>query len=508
MKKLKQILSVLAALVLVVGMTFSSVFAADNDGSITIDPANEGQTYTIYRILDLESYNVENEAFAYKVNDAWKGFFSGNGKGLDYVNISDNGYVSWKENADEQKFAKDALTFAKENKIAPSGSKTTPEDSDSVVFENLVLGYYLVDTTTGSLLGLTTTSPHATVSDKNGIPSVDKKVAEDSANDELGKSNDAAIGDTVNFETTIDAQPGAKNYVLHDTMTSGLTFNQNSVVVKDGNKTLVAGTDYVLSVPGAKDGCTFEISFNESYLSSIEEATVITVTYTATVNQNAVIAGVGNKNTTKLTYGENSETEESKTTTYVWKFDIFKYTSKTDDENRNIIINLAGAEFEIYEVTNEVIDGVATETKTKLSFVVSNGVYKVAATDGTTNIVTSDSEGKIYIEGLDEGTYEVVETKAPDGYNKLKDPFRVVISSNSKDRDAVTLTSTIQVVNDEENLSVEWDASNNQVKVLNTTGGELPTTGGMGTTYLYLAGGLLVIGSAVLMIVRKRMSAE
>lgn len=515
MKKLKQILSVLAALVLVVGMTFSNIIAAGN-GTITITNAVEGQDYKAYKLLDL-SYSApatENDEgkYAYTIAEGWKDFFNEGGAGHDYVTIN-NGYVTWKEDKksedDMKAFSKVALTYASTNGITVTATAVpdtiTTEDGEKniAVFSGLDLGYYLVTTTTGTVLSLTSTDTAAKVEDKNTPPTVDKTVEEDSTK-KFGDKNDADLGQVVNFKTEIVAKPGAKNYVLHDTMTHMTLLpirHENNNAGNLGNITVMVGetavspSDYDISYNpsyltenSTDDNCTFEISFKQSFLDSIENETVITVRYSATVDADAVIGGEGNPNETHLEYGEknNLKTDPDTTKTFVWDIDIFKH----DKENNA----LKGAEFQIADKDGNV-----------LTFVeVSDGNYRKATTeDNVTDTLVSDANGKIHVDGLDEGTYTVTETKAPDGYNKLSRSFTITITSETDAADATKLVHSV----DGSGLT-EIKTEEGLVKVLNTTGSKLPETGGMGTTYLYLAGGLLVLGSAVQMIVRKRMSAE
>ena len=149
------------------------------------------------------------------------------------MTIDANGYVTWKNNADVAEFAKKALEEVKATSIVAEGNATVATGSNTVTFDNLDLGYYLVESSVGALCGLTTTNNEVTIAEKNGVPSVEKKVSSEQ-NGTYGQSNSANIGDKVYFQTTITAQPGAQNYVLHDTMDAGLTFTDGSVIVKKG----------------------------------------------------------------------------------------------------------------------------------------------------------------------------------------------------------------------------------------------------------------------------------
>lgn len=239
MKHTTRILAMLLALVLCLGLSVTAFAAEGTTGSITINSAVDGQTYTIYRILELESYNATEgqEAYSYKAaSDAWSTFINSDAIKNHYVKVDDQGYVTWVTGAEPADFAKLALAYAQNpaNNITPAANETTTATGTTVTFNALPLGYYLVDSTVGTLCALHTTKPSMTVNDKHETPAIDKLVKENSTGN-FGKVNDADIGDTVDFQVTIDAKTGAQNYVFHDTMSAGLTFNKNSVVVKKGH---------------------------------------------------------------------------------------------------------------------------------------------------------------------------------------------------------------------------------------------------------------------------------
>lgn len=467
MKKMKKLASLMLALVMVLSMAMT-VTAANgtntSDGKITINNAVKDQTYTIYQILKLESYDTDKKAYSYKATDDWSDFINSDEIKDIYVIVDDNGYVTWKTGASAAEFAAKAKEYAKNC----DDQGTVKAESGTVEFTGLNLGYYLVDSTLGSVCSLDTTNPTVTIKEKNGEPTVDKNVKE---GESWGKKNDASVGDTVYFETTINVVDGnPKNYVLHDKMSAGLTFD-GSVEVKVNGTKITEG--YTLITEGITDGCTFEIKFTDGTLKPND---VVTVTYSAVLNENAVIYDSANTNDTKLVYGENGTTEWVQTKTYTYKFDLVK----TDTSNKV----LTGAEFKLYD---------AEEGGNEIALVdKGNGVYRVATSDeksvsGFESAVIK--AGQVTIEGLDSGTYWLEETKAPDGYNKLSGRKEVKIEDKNLD---ATVESDI------------WTAGG--VKVENKTGTELPSTGGMGTTIFYVLGSILVIGAAVLLITRKRMS--
>lgn len=258
MKYIKRTLALLLAVVLVLALSISA-FAVDTNGSIKVDNAVVNKTYTLYRIFDLDSHNTDYSAINYKVSAKWANFFVTGAAGLNYVTIDDMGYVTWKDGANAADFAAAAIAYAKANGIANDGQQKAT--GSIVEFTNLPLGYYLVQSDLGALCSLDTTMPNVTIKEKNGEPTVDKEVEE---NGVYGKTNDANIGDTVNFKTTITVTDGSPvAYILHDKMSAGLTFDPNSVTVKVNGKNFAAA-NYDLVTSGLTDGCTFELRFHDA----------------------------------------------------------------------------------------------------------------------------------------------------------------------------------------------------------------------------------------------------
>ena len=207
MKQTRNLFAILLTLTLVLALA-ATAFAAGETGSITIQDAEIGQTYTIYRILDLESYNATKGAYSYKAAAPWETFINSSAvKGV-YVNVNAQGYVTWVDGADAAAFAKLAQQYARDNSLANQGSVTA--DKTTVSFTGLELGYYLVDTTLGTLCALDTTNPDVIMEEKNEVP-VNVKTVEEDSTGSYGTENDADIGQTVNFKSTITARAGAEN---------------------------------------------------------------------------------------------------------------------------------------------------------------------------------------------------------------------------------------------------------------------------------------------------------
>ena len=504
MKLIKKIAAIMLSVMMVLGM--ASMVSADetesgtstaNTGTITINNAIPGQTYKIYKILELESFSGKSSTgtntgnYAYKVADRWNGFIT-TGEGNDYLEIKD-GYVNWKGETDEAriaKFAKKALAYANtQNPIIKSDDSQVASaaaegaTTSTVTFSGLSLGYYLVDSSVGALCSLDTTAKDVSIQEKNGVPSVEKKVQEDSTS-AWGDSNTADVGQTVNFQTTITAQPGAQNYVLHDKMDERLTFTDGSVAVKfksgETENNLTENTEYTLTTSGLSDGCAFEIAFIQNFCDTLKANDQIIVTYSATLADDAA-PKKEYKNETWLKYGDNKETTHDTTTTKTFELPVFKYTKDGTNEKA-----LAGAIFTLSKNTDgtDQINLVMTSEENALE-----GTYRVAKSGetGTVTTVTTPDSGKFTIKGLDADTYYLTETQQPAGYNKLSAPITVVI-----DKDGAIKVDGAQTATAE-------------VKVLNNTGTILPTTGGNGTSLIYFLGAILALGSGVVLITKQRM---
>ena len=486
-KTFKKLMAALLAVALLCAMAVPA-FAADAPGSITISNAVAGETYNAYKMFDVLGQNGEGSdtTYTYKVDSKWRAFFSESGAGHQYIQLDklDQPIPTEGLTAEQkQAFAKAAVAYATDpsNRIIAAGTETASGTNGtiaSVTISNLPLGYYVVDTSLGSLCSLDTVGgANVAITEKNGVPTIKKKVKTAGTND-YSSSNTAAVGDTVSYKVTINAKKGAAGYVLTDTLSKGLTFDQNSIQITDSkNKTLVKDSDYTVTTTNNSDNTTFQITFLPSYLNTVDNSTVIDVTYNAVLNKDAIIANgtTGNTNTAQLQYG-NGSTVEEKTNTYSFKFDLVK----TDKSNKL----LEGAEFQLYTLQNG---------GKPLKFVATADGYRLAQT-GEENTVTTLvlKEKKAYtISGLNKQPYYLEETKAPGGYNRLTDRVPVDLTQDSV-RTPATITN-------------ETLTQNTGFKVENNAGATLPSTGGMGTTLFYVIGGGLMVAAVVLLVTKKRM---
>ena len=462
MKNIKKLLSVLFLLV----VSFTQVLRvnAAGTGTITVNKAIVGETYSIYRILDLETYDKANNHYIYRANNDWKAFVDDanlGGKYLEAKNENGATYYVWKENANVVDFTKEAKKYAEDNNKTATASKVAT--TTTVKFENLDLGYYLVKSSVGALLHLDTTDPNGVVNEKNTVePDIKKEVKEDSTGS-YGTVNDAQIGDTVEFQTTVTVGAGYTSYAVYDIMSNGLTLNANSIEAYIGADKVDA-SNYTISA--TTTDYTFVLSFKDEFIAKQPIGTNIVIKYSAVLNKDAVIEGAGNDNKTKLTWNDGT-TDEKKTTTYAYVFELVK----TDKDKKE----LSGAEFKLYDKAGKEVKVVLKEEATN--------TYRVAV-EGETGVTIK--AGKAIIEGLDADTYYLEEVVAPVGFNKLTSKVEVIVTK-------------ISANNTFERTSID---------VVNYTGKELPETGSTGTALFVTFGSILVLGFGLLLVTKLRAYKE
>lgn len=499
MKHMKRFVALFAALALVLAMA-APAFAdeptvagatAPETGTITINNAVKDVTYKFYRIMDIATHTSKSPytGIVYKTNEKWSSFVS-ESKWSTYFTVKADGIIEVKpDTATSTTFAADFAKAAKEAIDSTHAEDYEATATTSTLTKTVPLGYYLVvpegwDGVNPVVCSLGTTNPDVIINEKNGKPTIDKKVKE---GNDFGDTNDAAIGDYVEFQLTINVVDGTPvNYVAHDTMSAGLTFvneGTHALKVTRNDKELAASNYSVVNTSLAggctlEHSCTFEVKFNDGVLRTNDN---VVITYWAKINEKAVVGATGNTNSAILKYGTKGEATCTPTTTYVWSFDVKKYTRGSGNNE----IALAGAKFQV-------------KSGDKVAFFKldnTSNVYKFAGWDVTgetslVSVVETPATGEIKFEGLDSGTYALEEVEAPKGYNKLDSAISFTIKE-------ATAPSKGQVSYDTN--------STGTIKVLNNAGTTLPTTGGIGTTIFYLIGGGLMVAAAVLLIAKKRM---
>lgn len=329
-----------------------------------------------------------------------------------------------------------------------------------------------------------------------GTATIDKKIVENGTDKATTTAN---IGDTINYKVTYSipvGENGLESLVVTDTMSKGLTFvnNPDNIKVLNGNEE-VDRTMY--TVKDSKDDSTkvttITITFNsDKYCKTLDPNTTqnFTITYTATLNKDAVLGQSGNTNDVFVTYkntGDVDRDTEHKSTTKVFTYgiDLLKKGEGVD--------KLVGVEFTL---TDENDNEVKVEKKD------SNNFY---TPDGNSNKVTTDDQGKIYIRGLKPGTYKLKETKTKDGYVLLKNP--VVIKITQKDAATGEAKATVGdkavTMNSDQNNTGSATAEV-PLTVVNSKGFDLPATGGRGIALFTIAGIAIVAAAGSLLFMRKR----
>lgn len=422
--------------------------------------------------------------------------------------------------------------------------------------DNLDAGYYLVKDQDGSLQGAADTATDYIVQvlgnvamepKDSDIPTLEKKVYDEefAVNDEAktyGEGyNDVAdwnIGDRVPFKLIgsipdMDAYD-TYQYIFHDTISAGLRLDMDSFdvyVAQEKNQDPVAlgwteipAANYELT-PTA-DGFTLTIDNlkNFPYVND-DGRNYILVFYDAVLNENAEIGLPGNENSAYLEFSNNpngdgtGRTEDDKVIVFTYELDGTKV------DGANVDTKLEGAQFVLLNGAKTeaamVVDGKVTRW-VKVHSEAAAGDVKMPETYeewveryGNQNVIlTSDADGTFKIAGLDDGTYHLLEIKAPNGYNLLEDPVELVITATTANGQnwngiaADALTGLTIAVDNGAAQNGDLDTGIVNVTVENNQGATLPETGGMGTTLFYIIGGLLVVGAGILLVVRIRMKAH
>ena len=507
MKHIKKLASLLLVLVMVFALA-TTAFAEETTYSITINNSAKDHTYEAYQIFtgDLSGTTLSNIVWGSGVSEA----------GQTALGDAAAKAETLKTEADAKAFAKAVAPYL----TTAAGSANTVTDGKYVI-SGLAAGYYLVKDQDGSLTGdndsyteyIIQVVGNVTATPKSDVPEVQKKFKDindstDTTKTDWQDSADYDIGDSIPFQLKATLADNVSSYttykvVFHDTLSKGLTYNNDAKVYIDGTET----NGFAVTATVNADGTTLTVSCDDVKALNAVNSSAITVEYTAKLNENAVLGSAGNPNKVYLEYsnnpnksesGENHETGKTPEDTVI----VFTYQTiinKVDSENKP----LTGAAFKLEKLIKGK-DGAADTWTTVKEFTV----------DETTTSFT--------FSGLDDGQYKLTETKTPAGYNTIDPIYFVIEATHDETADAPTLKTLNAYLTDangnkqtemKDGESVNIDlgtvdltAGSITTTVVNKSGSELPSTGGIGTTIFYVLGGVLVLAAVVLLVTKKRMS--
>lgn len=552
-----------ALVMLSVLLVFSCALMAFADGesntpanySITVNQAIPGEVYTCYKIFDVTHGTMPDGAsatdndgsYTYTITPAsqwWSTVtttttgtthtaadteFNVDGYHFKKTTLTDNGSPIYivtiaSEQASQQQAAAQTLlgkiaavastkSPAVQSQTAPAA--VAPATTSTVTFTPSDAGYYFVNTTAGSLLMLDTNAPYVEITEKNTRATIDKKVSKTGTSGWTDDYVSVGVTDPVYFELILNPGKGISEAItVTDVMTPGIeavmSQGQPEVTVKVGETTISPGADtYTLT---STDECHFAIVFSAAFVAAHStdavdgegnpiNSTPIVISYPAVLNGNAHIKGntdddsvnpaveAFNTNTVTMTYSNQTQTDSVRVETY--ETDIVKTTSDTYHKKL-----LNGAEFKLYRSQNgndevgfvleDTIYEIDPETSQPTQ-VVKQRIYRRAGENETPVAIQA---GHVTLKGLGSGNYYLEETVAPDGYNELESRELLAVGTSNN---PATVTN---------NTYVEGG-----LRVINYTGNELPSTGGIGTYLFYGIGAILVVGAVVVLVSKKRMHA-
>ena len=491
MKTMKKLMALVLGVVMMLAMTVSAFADGTTTNTISV-PASDTHSYSVYQIFtgDLSTDGKLS-------NVKWGANGTGT-KGEDVAEDVLNELTSVDANAS------DTEKLAVIEKYFDSTSESVGTVTNTSTYE-AATGYYLikdatdVDKTDAYTKYIVKVVGDVEITRKADVPTFVKKVQD--TNDSNGTTSDWQdsadydIGDAVPFKLTGTVADNMSSYksdyyfAFSDTMDASLDFNTDSVVVKvDGVENT---SDWKIKVNDDKHG--FTLSFADlKTVDGVKDGSVITVEYTATLNASAVTGSQGQINTGKLIFsnnpnsdqgGENGptgETPEDTVIVFTYEFDANKVDENLDP--------LKGAGFTLYK----------------------------KASDGTYAAIGDEVKGEDLTtftwKGIDDGDYKLVETTTPDGYNTIS-PIEFTVSATHKETTDVTTERTsvltaLSATKADGSTLATGDVGTGilETQVINQSGSTLPSTGGMGTTMFYIIGGILMVGAAVILISRRRMS--
>lgn len=472
MKTMRKLFTVLLAMVMTLALAVPT-FAAEPTGSITITNPQEGRVYTAYKIFDVTN-SGENYSYTISKTDAAfstvKAYADVTANGLNLTDVANTNKcnVSFDTSFSAASFAQHLKTNLKNNADCLGSGKAFSKVSNTMKASDLALGYYFVSGTSGTVCELAT-AKDIEIRDKNEAPEIKKDVDDTDRTVEIGQKL------TYTIKGKVPSTKGYTEYTYQvtDTMSNGLTYNNDVKVTIDG-------TDVTATITNIENGFVASVDM-KNYQDYIDKPVVIT--YTATVNEKAIQSDK-ETNTATLKYSndpaDKNSTKESTTEVDVFSFNIVINKYATGDENTKlpdakfVLKNSAGKYYK-YDTATKAVTWVDV---------------KSAAT-----VVTTDANGAARFNGLQTGTYKLEETAAPTGYNQLTKDITIVLKKDG----SATIDGAASAPGTDHSLTAG---------VANSTGTMLPETGGTGTAIFVALGALAVICAGVFLVTNKRMSKE
>lgn len=563
MRQMKKIFSFLLAVVMLLGCSMTTLADSTAQHVITITNEKAGHVYETYQIFkgDLDTGKtilsniewgdgVDGESLLAALQEEED--YSSCESAQDVADVL-KGYGD--DSGTLEAFAEKAELYLNGNAAGVSTEEKSPY-TISVTGD----GYYLVkdageigqgDAYTKFILQVVR---DIEVEAKADAPTLEKNIVEDTG---LKEASSASVGDTVEYLLTskVPEMDGYEKYffVVHDTLDEGLDFDADSVEIKIGD-TAIEASGYDIVTEDLDDTCTFEIIFKNFIQYKEQAGDIISVSYSATVNQDAVIGSVGNANKAHLEYSNNpnvtqegdsenpdrpgigdqtGEAPDDITITYITGIELIKIDDSEDE------LRLQGAVFTITgEKLNQmrVMKGVYTEDETGTYYKLKDGTYTenapleetkdryestevlytletvtewVDARETVNTTATVDINGELHFHGLAAGTYEIEEITAPNGYNLLEKPIQIEITLDAPDEiengyeEAEWKYSISGAFTQEEQTAEDGVV---QLSVVNKSGAVLPSTGGAGIYMFYLLGICAAVAAIVRNIHKKRVN--
>lgn len=337
--------------------------------------------------------------------------------------------------------------------------------------------------------GKTVTELNVYPKNSTGTESIDKNIIE---GNQKKKTTVANIGDTINYEVEYSipvTEQGLVKLVVKDTMSKGLTFDKNNIKVKNG-ETLVTEDNYDVASTQGEEGTTITITFKKEYCKTLDKNTTqnFTITYTATLNKDAVLGQSGNTNSVTVTYQNDKDDEK---TTPIKDTKVFTYGIDLLKKGEGTKL-LEGVEFKLTDGTNEI------------KVLKSGDAYYPSNDTKASSTVTTDDKGKIYIRGLKPGTYKLTEKKTNAGYVLLKAPVVIEIKDDNATGDATATVGGKTVTMQADQINKTSATAEVPLTVVNSKGFDLPVTGGRGIALFTIVGIAIVAAAGSLLFMRKR----